>query len=129
MHQAGGGDEAAALRVTVAQGASAGPIPKTLTQSLAGDLDCVVLDHHIGEQLLAHLLDRGAGLGRVRLGQFDLYEFALANIFDTGKAERTERVLDGLSLGIEDAVLECDMDARLHEINPLCRCCADAVIA
>ena len=47
-------------------------------------------------------------------GEIDLDVLPLAHVRDTGEAEATERILDGLALGIEDAVLERDADAGFH---------------
>jgi hypothetical protein len=42
----------------------------------------VVLDHGVGEQAVAHGLDRLFGLGRVGLGEVEFDVFALADVLD-----------------------------------------------
>src|SRR5260370_24802054 len=85
----------------------------------SGDLDRIILDDHIGEQLLAgeaEPLARRLGVGRVDL---DVEHLALANAFDAGDAERFQRALDPLALRIEDAALQRDDHARFHGPVPL----------
>src|SRR5262249_16194967 len=78
------------------------------------DFDSVILDDRVGEELLAHLLDAGAGGGRIGLGELQFDELALADLADIGKAEPLQRVADCLALRVEDPGLETDMDARFH---------------
>ena len=78
------------------------------------ELDLIALDHRIREELAAHLLERGAGALAIGLGEVEVDHFALAHRVDAVKAERAQRVRDRLALRIEHAVLEHDMDARLH---------------
>ena len=59
----------------------------------------VVLDHGVGEKLLAHALDFGARLGRVVLGQLDLDKLALAHIANRAEAERVQGVAMALPCG------------------------------
>ena len=63
---------------------------------LAVDLDRVVLDHGVGEQLLAHLADARARPRRVALGQFQLDDLALADLADP--LEAGGRTTVGLAL-------------------------------
>src|SRR5689334_24968333 len=78
-------------------------------------IDRVVLDHRVRQQLGAHLIDFGLGLGLVAFLEVDLDELALAHVADRCEAERVEGVGDGASLGIEDAVLEGNVDAGFHD--------------
>jgi hypothetical protein len=39
---------------------------------------------------------------------------SLADVVHAGKAEAFERMMDGLALGVEDAGLQGDEDARFH---------------
>ena len=70
---------AAALAIAICRGDRPGTV--------RADLDRVVLDHGVGEQLLAHLLDRRRARGLSRLGELDLDEFALAHVADAAEAE------------------------------------------
>ena len=74
-------------------------------------LDPEILDHRVGEQLAAHLLDVAVA-GAV--GQVELDQLAGADVIDAGKAEPLERMVDGLALRIEHAGLQGDEDARFH---------------
>ena len=74
------------------------------------DIDAEILDYGVGQQLPAHGLDLGFGLGGVGFGQLKLDELALADVGDAAEAERLKRVLDGLALRVEDALLEGDVD-------------------
>jgi hypothetical protein len=69
------------------------------------NLDGVVLDDGIGEQLLAHLLDRRPGASLVGLGEFDLDVLALADVGDAAEAEIAEGMGDRLALWIGTPVL------------------------
>src|SRR5579883_1833392 len=82
------------------------------------DLDRVVLDHGVGEELLAHGFDRGLGAGLVGLCEVELDHLALAHVVDAREAQRSERVADRLALGIEHARFERDVDARFHVSIP-----------
>jgi len=53
----------------------------------------------------------------VGLGQVDFDELALAHLVDTGKPEPVERLGNGLALGVEDAILEGNVNASFHCIN------------
>src|SRR3546814_7226000 len=54
-------------------------------------LDGVVLDHRVGEQLLAHGLDLGARLRWIALGELELDDLALAHVIHAGEAEGGQR--------------------------------------
>src|SRR5215470_14366151 len=92
----------------------AGARSAPLHESGSPDLDGIVLDHGVGEELLAHLVDAGAGLGLVGVAQVELDIFALAHIIDAGKTQRGEGVLDGATLRVEHARLQGDVDLCLH---------------
>src|SRR5947208_1752066 len=70
-----------------------------------------VLDHRVGEQFPAHVLD--VGIARA-IGKVELDQFAGADIVHARKAEPLERVMDGLALRVENAGLEGDEHARFH---------------
>ena len=74
----------------------------------------VVLDDGVGEKLLAHALDLGAGASGIALLHLDLDIFALAHIANRAEAKRVQRARDRLSLRVEHPGLERDGDARLH---------------
>src|SRR5258708_32729644 len=78
------------------------------------NLDRVVLDDGVGEQLLAHLLDRRPGASLVGLCEFDLDVLALADVGDAAEAEIAQGMGDRLALWIEDAGLQGDMDTCRH---------------
>ena len=74
-------------------------------------LDPEILDHRVGEQFAAHLLDvRVAGA----VGKVELDQLAGADIVDAGKAEPFERMVDRLALRVEHSGLEGDEHARFH---------------
>src|SRR5262245_9599865 len=79
------------------------------------DLEMIVLDDGVGEELVAHRLQRRFSAGFVALGKLDVEDLALADAAHAGEAERGERALDRLALRIEDARFEGDGDARLHQ--------------
>src|SRR5690606_12469810 len=60
------------------------------------------------------LLDFGARLGGITLGQLQFDELALSHLLDSRKAESCQRMLDRLALGIEHTILQRNMHARLH---------------
>jgi hypothetical protein len=76
-------------------------------------LDREILDHRIGEQFLAHGLEFGLGLGAVGGFKNHIEDLALSDGIDAGKTKAAERMLDGLALRVENAVLERDSDACL----------------
>ena len=78
----------------------------------SGDLfDAEVLDHLIGEELAAHLFERGVGRA---VSNVHLDEAAGADIVDAFEAETFERMVNGAALRIEHPVLEADVDPDLH---------------
>src|SRR5215469_3981003 len=77
-------------------------------------LDLVVLDDHVGEQLVGRLFERGLGARRVHAFEFDVEHLALAHARHAGDAERLEGAFDRLALGVEHARLEGDGDAGFH---------------
>ena len=93
------------------RGAHGSPSPSPSSGKLD---DLVVLDHGVGEELLAHLGEAGAGGAFVGLGEVELDDLAHADALDAAEAEAAERVADGLALRVEDAALQGDVDARLH---------------
>ena len=68
-------------------------------------------------QLLRGVLEPGFGIGTIAVGDLDVEYLALAHARDPGDAERLERALDRLALGIENAGFECDGDAGLHRAS------------
>ena len=58
--------------------------------------------------------DIGAGGVGVVVRQVEFEHLALADAADAGKAEADQRVLDGLTLGVEHSRLKCYMNARLQ---------------
>ncbi|CCG40218.1 hypothetical protein PHAMO_190027 [Magnetospirillum molischianum DSM 120] len=81
---------------------------------LVRQIDSVILDHCVGEQAAAHGLDRFAGFGGIGFIDVEFDQLALADVVDAEKAERGQRVLDGLALGIEDTGLEGYEDFGFH---------------
>ena len=71
-------------------------------------LDLVVLDQRVGEQALAHLRQPR------RVLDVQLHEPADVDAADPAEAQRRQRALDGLALGIEDPGLRPDQDACPH---------------
>src|SRR6478735_434748 len=71
-------------------------------------LNLVVLDQGVGEQLLAELAEP------LRALRLQLDHAADVDVLDALEAERRQRLLDGLALGVEDALLGADQHARLH---------------
>src|SRR6185437_5324524 len=74
-------------------------------------LDPEILDHRVGEQLAAHVLDLGI-FGAV--GKIELDQLARPHVVDSGKAQALQRMVDGLALRIEDAGFEGDEDSRFN---------------
>src|SRR5581483_4857492 len=77
----------------------------------------VVLDHCVGEKLSAYPLNLLAGPVLVAFGQIDLDVLALSDVVDADETQTRQGMLNSLALGIENAGLERDPDARLHRIR------------
>src|SRR3984957_3833670 len=77
-------------------------------------LDRVVFDDRVGEQFSAHRLDLGLSRGAVRAVDLDLDQLALAHLADPGETQRGKRIADRLTLRVEHARFEADMNARFH---------------
>src|SRR5262245_21837305 len=67
---------------------------------LSDDLDAVVLDHRVGEQLLAHGLETRPGVGP-RAVELDLDVLADAHVGGLGEAQPPEGALHRLPLRVE----------------------------
>src|SRR5262249_50861700 len=80
----------------------------------ADQLDRVVLDHGVGQELAAHLVEPLPGARGVGLGKLELDVLALADVAHLGKAQAIEGVSDGLALGVEHPVLEGYVDSGFH---------------
>src|SRR5829696_7863781 len=80
----------------------------------SGQLDAIVLDHRVGEEPFAGVLQRALGLALVGGVELDVEDLALAHARDALDAERLERSLDRLPLRVEDAGFEGDGDTRFH---------------
>src|SRR5690242_5311345 len=80
----------------------------------SSDLDRVILDHRVGQQLPAHLVDPGARRRRVRLGELQFDQLALADLADPAKAQPLQGVADRLALRIEYSGFQADMDTGFH---------------
>src|SRR3954469_2657794 len=93
------------------------------------DLHVVRLHQRVREQLLAHLLDLLAGLGRIRGVHLEVDDLADPRAAD-GEAEVLERRLDGLALRIEDALLRADEDGRPHPSTTegVSRYCSNGIV-
>ena len=76
----------------------------------------IILDHRVGEELLAHRLEPRLRVGGI--GKLDVEDLALTHRIHAGEAERAERALDRQTLRIENAVFQRDEDARLHAPLP-----------
>ena len=82
-----------------------------LETSGIGQSDTEILDHRVGEQLLAHVGQRGiAGI----VGHVEFDRPPHADIFNALETKPFEGMVDGATLRIENAGLERDMDADLH---------------
>src|SRR5215207_2930506 len=80
----------------------------------SGQLDAIVLDHRVGEEPLAGVLQRALGLALVGGIELDVEDLALAHAGDALDAKRPQGSLDRLPLRVEDAGFEGDGDARFH---------------
>src|SRR5262245_35165556 len=89
--------------------------PRRATRSF--ELNLVILDQGIGEELVGRLLERGLRRLAVAALDLDVEHLALPHARHAGDAKRLERALDRLALGIEDAGLEGDGNARLHRFS------------
>src|SRR5262245_19449426 len=65
-------------------------------RGLLTDLEPALLDHGVGEELVAHLLDALARPGGVTLVQAQLEVAPDPNVADLGETEALERALHGL---------------------------------
>src|SRR5271165_85948 len=82
------------------------------------EIHIIILDQGIGEKLVGGLLERGFGTLAIAPGDLDVEDLALAHARNPLDAQRLERALDRLSLGIEDAGFQSDNDPRFHDIHP-----------
>lgn len=85
---------------------SAHPLP-----SIEGNR--IVLDDGIRQQFFAHGIEAGLGAIPVLALNLDIEDLALAHRGEALEAEIAAGALDGLALGVENAGLERDGDARL----------------
>src|SRR5215217_23642 len=88
-------------------------------KALIGDFDLVVFDHRIGQQLFTHAGQLGARRFSVGAIENEIKNLALADALDAAKAEGGQRAFDGLALGVENASLERDGNARFHSVIPI----------
>jgi hypothetical protein len=86
-------------------------------QLLLHDFETVFLDHRIGQDFLGNALELRLRLIAVPAVEIKNEKFALANIGNLGIAQARERVLDGLSLRIEDRPLWHYPDVSFHEVS------------
>ena len=93
------------------QAESGNELPLTL------DLDRIVFDNGVGQQLFAHIRDLRACFVLIGFAQIKFQELALAHLIDSIEAKRTERMLDGFALRIENAVFQRDMDSGFHALT------------
>src|SRR5262249_19279173 len=101
--------------------------PGASTERLS-DLDLVFFDHRVGEQLLAHVLDGGLGLGGIALRQIQIDHLALPHFADRAETQPVQGMTDSLALWIEHAVFQSYKDARFHltRTGPLFSPCTDS---
>src|SRR5262245_11662145 len=78
------------------------------------DLYIIVLDHCVRQQLLGGILQFGLNAGAVAVGNLDVKYLALAHTRDAVDAERSQRTLDRLALGIENAGFQRHSDLSFH---------------
>src|SRR5262252_8887649 len=78
------------------------------------DLYIIVLDHCVRQQLLGGILQFGLNAGAVAVGNLDVKYLALAHTRDAVDAERSQRPLDRLALGIENAGFQRHGDLSFH---------------
>src|SRR5580692_12679918 len=81
-------------------------------------VDAIILDHRVGEELLASRFERRFRPRRIAARELDVEDLALTHACDPFYAERTQRALDRLALRIENPVLQSDGDARFHGAVP-----------
>ncbi len=86
------------------------PVDSGVGTALRNNFDVVILDHRIGQQLLAHIGNRGAGRRGVALVEFDFDILALANVFDAAEVQAGEGLLNGLTLRVENTIFQGDVD-------------------
>src|SRR3546814_15174648 len=72
---------------------------------------CLSCKDCVGEQFLAHVFYFGIA-GPVCKVQFD--ELASANVIYATKAKPFQRMVDGLSLRVQDAAFQCHENAGFH---------------
>lgn len=79
--------------------------------------DAVIFNDRIGQKFLASFFREGACVlfGKTFERHFD--EFADADIFDAGEAERSKCMLNGFALGVENAGLERDVNLGFQTIT------------
>src|SRR5262249_32193454 len=76
------------------------------------DLDAEILDHAVGQELLAHAGDALRGLGAVEVAQAELDVLPDPHLAHLREAESVQRLLHRLALGIEDAASRGDGHPR-----------------
>ena len=92
---------------------------KTMTADFMSDqFHPIALDHRIGQQTVAQGLDLGLYSGAVSPGNIELDHTANADVTDAAEAERVDSALNGLTLNVENARLEEDVDLGFHQTLP-----------
>src|SRR5688572_15158051 len=87
--------------------------PNSMVFALA--LDPEVLDDHVRQQVLAHLLEPAA---RRVVGHVELDVLADAHVAHAGEAHAGQRLADRLPLRVEDALLQGHVDFYFHDSDP-----------
>ncbi len=84
--------------------------PVLCSAQLSFKADAVIFNHGIGEKFLASGFDDNVRAFRRHALEGHFYQLADTHVCDALEAERAERMLNGLSLRIENAGLESDVD-------------------
>src|SRR5579885_1905572 len=79
------------------------------------DLDAVIFDDRVGKQFFGGFSECRLGASAVGAVDLDVENLTLPHAGDTVHAERAQSALDGLALRVEDAGLQCNRDAGLHD--------------
>nr|CAI0337782.1 hypothetical protein SHINE37_41636 [Rhizobiaceae bacterium] len=82
----------------------------------SGEGDSIVLDYRVGQQLVAHGLEVGLGLGAVGGRELQIEDLALADLADAVEAEAAEGALDRLALRVENTVFQRNRYACLDHV-------------
>ena len=91
-----------------------------LRRSTVFEGEAKFFDHRVGQDVARDPFNLGLGLGFAEAAVKREFEvFSLANVLQALVAHLFKRALDGLTLGIEDAFFQRNIDVGFHRLQSL----------